>query len=158
MCSTKNYNQSELVVTGIGITSAIGQGKTAFASALFQGQHAFGVMQRPGRQKGTSFLGAEISSLSYLERISKRVLRTASFSGQVAMVTLHEAWEEAKLDTMDPLRIGLVIGGSNFQQRELIQTHETYKDRAHFIPPTYGFSLWIVTYADSAPNNSGFKD
>jgi len=49
MCSMKNCNLSELFITGIGITSAIGQGKTAFTTALMQGRHAFAVMQRPGR-------------------------------------------------------------------------------------------------------------
>lgn len=102
MFSMKNHEPSEIVITGIGITSAIGQGKTDFVSALMSGRHQFGVMQRPGRQNGTSFLGAEISSLSIPERLSKRLLRTGSFSGQVAMVTLHEAWDEAKLDAVDP--------------------------------------------------------
>lgn len=142
MCSMKNANQPELLITGLGVTSAIGQGKTAFTSALMQGQNVFGVMQRPGRQKGgTLFLGAEIPSLSYPEHLSKRVLRTASFSGQVAMITLHEAWGEARLDAMDPCRIGLLIGGSNLQQRELILTYENYADCAHFVRPTYGFSF-----------------
>lgn len=137
----RNHSQSELLITGLGITSAIGQGKTTFSLALMQGQHAFGVMQRAGRQKGTSFIGAEISTLSPNERLSKRLLRSASFSGQVAMITLHEAWDEAKLDEVDPSRIGLVIGGSNLQQRELIQTYETYVDRVHFIRPAYGISF-----------------
>lgn len=141
MCSMINHSQSDLLITGIGVTSAIGQGKTAFTSALMQGQHAFGVMRRPGRQKETFFLGAEIPSLSYPDGLSKRLLRTASLSGQVAMVTLNEAWEEANLDAVDPGRIGLVIGGSNFQQRELMLTYESYKDRSHFIRPTYGFSF-----------------
>lgn len=136
-----NYNQPELLITGVGITAAVGQGKTAFTSALMQGKHAFGVMQRTGRQKGTSFLGAEISSLSYSERLSKRLLRTASFSGQVAVITLLEAWVDAKLDAVPPSRIGLVIGGSNLQVRELMRTYEAYKERSHFVPPTYGFSF-----------------
>lgn len=144
MCSMRNYNQPELIITGVGITSAIGQGKTAFASALMNAQQAFRVMQRPGRQKGTAFLGAEIASLSYSERLSKRLLRTASFSGQVAMITLQEAWEEAKMDEIDPARIGLVIGGSNIQQRELVLTCESYADRLHYVRPTYG-----LTFMDS---------
>ena len=129
MCFMKNYNQPDIFITGLGVTCAIGQGKEAFTSALLQGRHAFGVMQRCGRQKGTSFLGAEIPSLECPERFSKRLLRTVSFSGQVAMITLH------------PRRIGLVIGGSNLQQRELIQTCETYADRVHFVRPTYGLSF-----------------
>jgi len=144
MCDMKNQNQSEVVITGIGITSAIGQGKKAFTSALMQGQHAFGVMQRPYRQNGTAFIGAEIPDLSFPESISKKVLRTASFSSQVALTTLHEAWEEANLDAVDPKRIGLIVGGSNIQQRELIKTYESYKDRPHVIRPTYG-----MTFMDS---------
>jgi len=137
----KNQNQPDVFITGVGITSAIGKGKTDFTSALMQGQHAFGVMQRPGRQKKTSFIGAEIPSFSFPEHFSKRVLRTASFSGQVAMVTLQEAWDGANLDSIDPSRVGLVIGGSNLQQRELVQMYETYQDRAHLVRPTYGISF-----------------
>ncbi|MEH7132202.1 beta-ketoacyl synthase N-terminal-like domain-containing protein [Priestia megaterium] len=141
MYSMKNQKQSEFVITGCGVTSAIGRGKTEFTTALLQGMHAFKVMERPGRQKETSFLGAEIHSLSCPNDFPKKTWRTASFSGKVAMVTLHEAWEEAQLHGIDSRRIGLVIGGSNFQQRELIQKFETYKENLHFISPTYGFSF-----------------
>ncbi len=95
----ESYNRTKLHITGLCITSAIGQGKTAFA-----------VMQRPGRQQGTEFLGAEIPSLSYPEDLSKRTLRTASLSRHAALITLLEAWEDAKLTTVDPSRIGLIIG------------------------------------------------
>lgn len=139
----KNHN-SELVITGIGITSAIGQGKDDFTAALIRGQHAFDVMRRPGRQKNTSFIGAEIPTISYPEDFSKRVLRASSFTVKTALITLHEAWEEAKLDLTDAGRIGLVVGGSNVQQRDLVQYYESYRDRAGFIPPTYG-----LTFMDS---------
>jgi malonyl-ACP decarboxylase len=137
----KNPKLSELLITGLGVTSAIGQGKIAFTEALLQGRSAFGVMQRPYRQKGTAFLGAEISALALPDRLSKRLLRTATFAGQVALVTLHEAWQEAKLDAVDADRIGLVVGGSNLGQRELIQTCETYADRIAYLRPTYGMSF-----------------
>jgi len=158
----KNYNQPEIVISGVGVTSAIGQGKPAFTSALLEGRHNFGVMQRPGRQavwplgekqatmpvgkttqteQATTFLGAEISSLSIPESIPKALLRTASFSTQVALVSLDEAWTEAKLDEVASERIGLVVGGSNFQQRELIQTHQAYQNRSAFLRPTYAMSF-----------------
>ncbi len=152
-----NRSQSEIVITGVGVASEMGQGKAAFISALLQGRHAFDMMQRPGRQRRKSdeltsgeeiqktlFLGAEISALSMPEVFSKKVLRTASFSGQVALMTLYEAWNEADLDAVEPDRIGFVIGGSNFQQRELLQTHEAYQDKFDFLRPTYG-----MCYMDS---------
>lgn len=150
----KNPKPPEIVITGLGVTSAIGQGKDRFLSALLQGQHAFQVMQRPGRQgplsstaaegslgKTTAFLGAEIPALSIPEEFPQRALRTASWSGQVALVTLQEAWHDANLDAVEPDRIGLVIGGSNFQQRELQKTHEAYQNRLPFLRPTYGMGF-----------------
>lgn len=140
----KNCRPEEILITGVGITSAIGQGKEAFSSALLQGRHNFGVMQRPGRQKETAFLGAEIPALCYPESFSKKVLRTASFTGQVALATLQEAWQEAELDEVEQCRIGLVIGGSNLQQREMLQIYANYGEKAQFIRPTYG-----MTFMDS---------
>lgn len=150
----KNRKQSDLLITGLGVASAVGQGKTAFISALLEGRHNFGLMRRPGRQSPSaeteqgngaqhagSFLGAEMPALSIPESIPESLLRTASFSGQVALATLHEAWHDAKLNEADPERIGLVVGGSNFQQRELVQTHKTYHGRVQFLRPSYGISF-----------------
>jgi malonyl-ACP decarboxylase len=145
MGSWASCRPDDIVISGIGITSAIGQGQAAFAAALLDGRHAFAVLNRPGRQKGSSsFLGAEIESLVMPESLSKRLLRTASLSGQVAMATMHEAWEDAVLDQVEPERIGLIIGGSNLQQREALQVYASYSERPLFLRPTYA-----MTYMDS---------
>ena len=142
----KNCTAPELLVTGVGVTSAIGQGKEAFTAALLQGRHRFRVMQRPGRQNvgpghSTAFLGAEIEHLNLPERVSAKQLRTASFSARAAVATLDEAWTDANLGSVEPERIGLIVGGSNFQQRELAQTYETHWTRAQFLRPTYALSF-----------------
>ena len=150
-----NSQSAEIVITGVGVLSSIGQGKTAFISALTEGRHNFGVMRRPGRQwtpaahapgdvaagPATSFLGAEVGEVSLPESIARGNLRSASLSGQMALVALHEAWTDAKLDQVDGARIGLVVGGSNFQQRELVNTHAAYAQRVPFLRPTYGISF-----------------
>lgn len=138
-----------LLVSGVGVTSAVGQGKEAFISSLLQGRHAFGVLQRPGRQRppvpdaapAAPFLGAEIAALAIPEAIPRGLLRTASFSGQVALATVSEAWHEAALDEIAPERIGLVVGGSNVQQRELVRIHDGYRGRESFLRPTYAMSF-----------------
>lgn len=150
-----SYKESEILITGCGVSSAIGQGKSDFISALLTGQHNFSVMKRPGRQicfpspasgemsqRTSDFLGAEIPTLNIPETIPEQLLRTASFSAQVALATLHEAWCDAKLHDVDPGRLGLVIGGSNLQQRELVQIHQAYQNRPQFLRPTYGFSFF----------------
>jgi len=131
----------DLVITGLGVIASIGQGKTAFARALLNGESAFAVMQRPGRQRESAYLGAEIGEFTFAPSLGPQVRRAGSLSAHAALVVLQEAWDEARLFEVEPHRIGLVIGGSNLQQRELVQTHETYRDRTEFLRPTYGLSF-----------------
>lgn len=133
--------QPEAVVTGMGVLSAIGQGKAAFAEALLNGDSAFGVMQRPGRQRESAYLGAEIGGIQFPPELTRQTLRAASLSAQAALVVLQEAWSEARLSEVDPSRVGLIVGGSNVQQRELTQVHETYRESSEFLRPTYALSF-----------------
>jgi malonyl-ACP decarboxylase len=142
----RNAEAPDIVVSGIGVTSAIGQGQAAFTRALLDGRHRFDQLRRPGRQipgadEGPPFIGAEIDGLAVPGSIEPGLLRTASWSAQVALATLHEAWHDAALDDIAPERIGLIVGGSNVQQRELVGVHDTYRGRAAFLRPTYGLSF-----------------
>lgn len=143
----KNSDPAEILITGLGVTTAIGAGKAELSAALLNGQSRFAVMQRPGRQYQTEegaashFMGAELGAFAVPERIPRGILRTASLTGQVALVTLHEAWNDADLSEVEPTRVGLVVGGSNLQQRELNQTHEAYRARPQFLRPAYALSF-----------------
>jgi malonyl-ACP decarboxylase len=136
-----NCDASDLVITGLGVTASIGQGKEAFWSSLLAGDSAFGIMQRPGRQKESTFLGAEIRGLAWPEDLTALSRRAMSFTSQAAVVTLAEAWTEARLNEVDPVRIGLVVGGSNLQQREIVQAHEQFAGRPSFLRPSYAVSF-----------------
>ena len=131
----------EVVVTGMGVISATGQGKAAFTNALLGGETAFGVMQRPGRQRESAYLGAEIGEIVFSPGVTRQTVRAASLSARAALAVLEEAWGEARLSEVDPRRIGLIVGGSNVQQRELTQVHETYRDSSSFLRPTYALSF-----------------
>lgn len=131
----------EPVVTGMGVLSATGQGKAAFTSALLGGETAFDVMRRPGRQRESAYLGAEIREIVFPPEIARQTVRAASLSAQAALVVLQEAWIEARLSNVDPYRIGLIVGGSNVQQRELTQIHDAYRDSLAFLRPTYALSF-----------------
>lgn len=133
---------TELVVSGMGVVSAIGQGKADFSAALLAGRSAFGVMQRPGRRRDDApLLGAEITELSVPPGIPRQLLRTASLSATAALCVVQEAWDEAGLGQLDPQRIGLIVGGSNVQQRELVNLHDSYRERIAFLRPTYALSF-----------------
>lgn len=125
----------------MGVISAIGQGKATFTAALLAGEAAFGIMQRPGRQRESAYLGAEIGEIVFPAEITRQTIRAASLSAQAALVVVQEAWTEARLSEVDPRRIGLIVGGSNVQQRELTQVHEAHRHSATFLRPTYGLSF-----------------
>jgi malonyl-ACP decarboxylase len=131
----------EPVVTALGVIAASGQGKAAFVNALLDGETVFRVMQRPGRQRESAYIGAEIRDIVFSPAIARQTLRAASLSTQAALAVLQEAWVEARLSDLDPRRIGLIVGGSNIQQRELAQIHEAYRDRSAYLRPTYALSF-----------------
>jgi malonyl-ACP decarboxylase len=144
----------DIVISGLGVTSSIGQGRGNFLEALLAGRHAFGKMRRPGRQwplpgvsrddvvYATAFLGAEIAELSLPNCLPAGILRTASLTAQVAVTTLHEAWYDAKLENAAPASIGLLVAGSNLQQREIVLAQGNADDRRfRFLRPTYALTF-----------------
>lgn len=137
----KNYDPANIAITGAGIITAAAQGKQPVMDTLLKSQHTFAVMQRPGRQHNTAFLGAEIPEIVYPAHFSKKLLRSLSLTGGAALVAIEEAWQEARLADVAPERIGLITGGSNIQQRELMQTIDAYREKPAFIRPAYGVSF-----------------
>jgi malonyl-ACP decarboxylase len=129
-----------MIISGCGVTTAVGQGKAAVCAALLGGAHAFSVMQRPGRQRNSRFIGAEIGGLE-VPASGPRAIRGTSWSANVALATVAEAYADARLADVDPARIGLIVGGSNFQQRELFATYDNYAAEPRFVRPSYALSF-----------------
>jgi len=136
----------KIEITGMGIITSIGVGVAAFQEALFAGKSQFGYLRRPGREGTKSFIGAELPDIAVQSLFPEhsKLLRTASLSSQIATIAVSEAWQDAQLGSgkINPERIGLVVGGSNFQQRYQQQIWEHYRSRREFLRPTYGVTLW----------------
>lgn len=129
----------DVAISGVGIVTSVGQGKQAVQKGLAEQRHAFRIMQRPGRQSGeTKYIGAELAELDLPAFLTSKVRRTASLSSLAAISAVAEAWADANLGDLEPERIGLVVGGSNLQQRELVLLQESYRDRLGFLRPNYG--------------------
>ena len=119
-------------------------------AGLFAPRPLFSVLSRPGRQIPDSgpgsesdaapFVGAEMPEPPAL--LPARVARITGLVGRVAVAVLDEAWREAGLDAFDKERIGLVIGGSNLQSRELLLLHQSYAHRLAWLPPTHGYAAF----------------
>ena len=136
----------KIEITGMGIITSIGQTIADFQSALLAGKTQFGYLKRPGRKGSKSFIGAELPDINVQSKIPEYsgLLRSASWSTQIATMAVSEAWQDAQLSSyqFNPERIGIIVGGSNFQQRYQQQIWERYQSRPQFIRPTYGITLW----------------
>lgn len=147
----RSPDRSDIAITGIGAVSAIGADSTALQTGLLEGRASFGVMQRQGRQipvregdtggNASAFLGAEIAAPKVPTERSNIAARNLSLTAQAALAALEEAWQDAGLDGVAPERIGLVVGGCNVQQRELVLQQDRYRGRETFLRPTYGMSF-----------------
>lgn len=126
-------------ITGIGVVTALGQGKDILTAGLRKPPNVFNIMAKPGRQtKDTRFIGAEIDAVSIPKHISPKLQRSISWTAKVALTTLGEAWVDAMLEQVDPYRIGLIIGGTNLQQREITLMQEQCQSKIDFLRPIYG--------------------
>ncbi|WP_029002376.1 beta-ketoacyl synthase N-terminal-like domain-containing protein [Azorhizobium doebereinerae] len=131
------------VVTGIGVASGFGYGKQVLRTGLHAGADVFGVLARPGRQPAgaaTPFIGVEMPDPP--DVLPKRIARTAGLSGRVAVAVLGEAWTEAGLADVDPARIGLVVGGSNLQNREAVLALTAHGEGRAILSPHLGYSFF----------------
>lgn len=133
-------------ITGMGIVTAIGQEVAPFREALLSGKTQFCHLKKTGRENSQPFIGAELPDIDVKSKVPQysRLLRSVTWSSHVGLLAVAEAWEDAKLtySQVNPERIGLVIGGSNLQQRYQQQTWQRYQSRSEFIRPTYGLTVW----------------
>jgi malonyl-ACP decarboxylase len=126
------------VISAMGVTSAIGVGKQAFFEALLEGKRVFAPLQREGRQhRKSQFIGAEIPAQAFATDAAGNL----SFSTQVAIHTLAELLDEAKLEAQALQAAGLIVGGSNFHQREQFLLQQRYGEKIRFIRPHYGIGF-----------------
>lgn len=133
-----NHAPSDILITGIGLLCPLGVGIQEAVHGLMAGTNRFGLLRREGRQsKDSAFIGAELPAFDVPDRVSAKELRTTSLSTRAALVALEEAWAQARLDTLPAERVGLIVGGSNFQQRELTLVHDAYRGREAFVRPSY---------------------
>jgi malonyl-ACP decarboxylase len=134
-------------VTGIGVATGFGYGKDSLLEGLFSGRDLFAPLARPGRQSPSgdgAFIGIELPEPP--EILPKRVARTAGLCARVAVAVVQEAWTEAGLDKLDPSRIGLVLGGSNLQNRELLLAQRELEGKG-FVSPHLGYAFFDTDIA-----------
>lgn len=124
---------SRVVVTGLGTVNAVAHDAEAFASALRAGASGFATVAPERGEPGAPRVMAPIAGFSwqddlqrYRERLpdcvarARKVLRNNGASARLSAAAAFQALESAALlpDAAGSERIGIVVAGSNLQQRE----------------------------------------
>ena len=128
-----------IAVTGIGVACGLGHGQAAFRQGLFEAPNVFSSLKRAGREPADGerpFIGVEMPEPPAI--LPQRLARTATLSSRAAISVLDEAWRDAALDSVDPERIGLVVGGTNLMSREQMLAVREYASKLSYVPPRHG--------------------
>jgi len=137
-----NSSDNLISVTGIGISSSIGNTPEVFLDSLLAGKSNFKILERPGREGKSQFIGAELDENDICRNLSKKMIRNASLSASIGLATAIQACEDSRYKEIDGTRIGLIVAGSNFQQRELSFVYSKYSGNEEFITPSFGYTFW----------------
>lgn len=134
-----NLAADAILVTGLGVASGLGHGQDLFRARLFEAPDIFSVLKREGREgPGGEAVHIGIEMPEPPAILPPRIARTATFSARVAVAVLGEAWRDARLEDVDPARIGLVVGGTNLASREQALAVARYAGGLDHVPPRHG--------------------
>jgi 3-oxoacyl-[acyl-carrier-protein] synthase II len=107
--------KKRVVITGLGIVSAVGNNLSGFWNSLIEG--------KDGTKKVTVFdstpyrikIAAEVSGLNPEDHFTKKEVRRLSRCDQFGLVAFREAWSSARFN-QDPVvksRVGVILGAGS---------------------------------------------
>src|SRR6476659_4971015 len=100
-----------VVVTGIGVVSAIGIGVTAFEENLFAGHSGTALIRSFDASRFRCQIGAEISEIDFLRHLEAKELKLLDRVSLLAVVVADEAIADAGLDLeRDRAAMGVIVG------------------------------------------------
>jgi len=101
-----------VVVTGIGMVTPLGVGKTSFSQKLFKGDSGIGTITSFDTSRFSSRLGAQVSDFSPADFISRKNLRKMDRLSRMAAASARMALDDSRvnLESINRDRMGIIIG------------------------------------------------
>ncbi|WP_175958487.1 beta-ketoacyl-[acyl-carrier-protein] synthase family protein [Burkholderia sp. BCC0405] len=128
----------KVVVTGLGVVSALGVGSAAFWRAMSSGRHGFTELDAEGGLGPLRIkMGARIRDFDPAAHLDPRKLDLLDRFSQFALVAASEAMREARLDPDEypPHRMGVVLGssmgGQTTQDSSFLELYRNGKPRVN---------------------------
>ncbi|WP_282184562.1 beta-ketoacyl synthase N-terminal-like domain-containing protein [Azospirillum brasilense] len=141
-----------VLVTGMGIVSAIGHTVDAFAASLEEGRSGIRRLEPDLGAMPAAAIGAAIAGFDFegllgrradtpepLVKAAQRVARRAPFTIQASVIAAIEAWHQAGLQPSGVAgeRIGLVVAGHNTTRRYQYSLGRDFERQPQYLSPKY---------------------
>lgn len=151
--------RERVVITGLGVVSAVGCGVTDFWNSLIEG--------KDGTKRITVFdsssypvkIAAEVDGLDPEAHFTKKEIRRLSRCDQFGLVAFREAWRSARLnqDKVKPERVGVVLGAGS---GGILSVEKYFRDFYHGIKrphPSLLIPYSLATTTDLIAIEAGLK-
>ncbi len=148
-----------VVITGLGVVSAVGNHLSEFWQSLVKG--------RDGTKGITVFdpaayrtkIAAEVSHLDPEAHFSKKDLRRLSRCDQFGLIAFREAWRSARLDqdSIHPERAGVILGAGSGGILSVEKYFRDFYRGKRNPPPSLLISYSLATTTDLVAIESGLK-
>jgi len=148
---------TDVVVTGMGVITTIGDDPESFYRALVAGRSGIGRFNAID-DRVLARVGGDLSGFSldaYLERhgdgvgndtkaLMAKLLRGSPLSTRLNAASALQAFRSARLlgADVDTRRIGHVLGGHNLTVSYLLENAKTFDEEPEFIDPLLGLKSW----------------
>jgi 3-oxoacyl-[acyl-carrier-protein] synthase II len=107
--------KKRVVITGLGVVSAVGNSLPEFWSSLIGGKDGTKEITVFDPSSYRTKIAAEVSGLDAEAHFSKKEIRRLSRCDQFGLIAFREAWRSARLDqnSHDKERVGVVLGAGS---------------------------------------------
>lgn len=135
-------SQRRVVVTGLGINTALGDDTKTFYRNLIEGRSGVSKWSFIKDERVYSKVGGDLSNYDAAAKLStfegklpeevykrtKKLFRGAPFSTRLSVLSSLDGWLDAGLGfALDPARQTVLVGGHNLNERYLLDNHVTFR-------------------------------
>ena len=122
---------NRVVITGLGVLSAIGNGKDAFWQALKAGRSGVKRVTKFDPSPYPTQFAAQLNGFDFSAYIDPKWSRRMDLTSQMAVSTAKMAVKDANLDLDNEQRerVGVVVGTAMAGQAFMLEQHDVYKEK-----------------------------
>src|SRR5512142_2957395 len=151
--------RKRVVITGLGVVSAVGNNLSEFWESLIRGKEGTKEITVFDPSAYRTKIAAEVSNLDVEAHFAKKELRRLSRCDQFGLIAFREAWKSARLDqnSCDKERAGVILGAGSGGILSVEKYFRGLYQEGRESSPSLLVSYSLATTTDHIALESGLK-